>query len=234
VSPAPDQDLAALAERFGLDGGAADRLERFLALLATEHAPTTVRARRDAMDQHLADALVALEVPGVAAATVAADLGTGAGVPGIPLAIALPHLQMHLVESVRRKCAFLEEAVDDLGLANATVVCDRAETWVDGRDGCDLVTTRALAALPVVLEYAAPLLRQGGTTVAWRGARDAADERAAARAAAELGLQLVEVRHVQPFSSARDRHLHVYVKVEPTPERFPRRPGMAVKRPLGG
>ena len=102
----------------------------------------------------------------------------------------------------------------------------------DGIGAHDVVTARALAALPVLCEYAAPLLADGGVLVAWKGAVDE-DEAAAGAAAAELlGLEPAEVLPVQPYPAAERRTLHVFRKVAPTPERFPRRPGMAVKRPL--
>ena len=85
----------------------------------------------------------------------------------------------------------------------------------------------------MLCEYAAPLLREGGALVAWKGARDAEEEAAGARAAAELGLESREVLAVEPFPGAHSRHLHVVVKVAPTPARFPRRAGVAAKRPLG-
>jgi 16S rRNA (guanine527-N7)-methyltransferase len=97
----------------------------------------------------------------------------------------------------------------------------------------DAVTARAVASLPVLLEYAAPLLRLGGTLVAWKGARGAEEEAAAEAAARELGMGAGTVVPVSPFEGARDRLLHVFEKLEPTPGRFPRRPGMARKRPLG-
>jgi 16S rRNA (guanine527-N7)-methyltransferase len=84
-----------------------------------------------------------------------------------------------------------------------------------------------------VLEYAAPLLRVGGALVDWRGRRHADEERSATRAAAELGLRLLEIRRVEPYAEARDHHLHIYVKDSPTSARFPRRAGIARKRPLG-
>jgi 16S rRNA (guanine527-N7)-methyltransferase len=117
-------------------------------------------------------------------------------------------------------------------LGAVEVVHARAEEWRDGLGACDLVTARALAALPVLAEYAAPLLASGGTLVAWKGRRDPREEADGAAAAAQLGLELVEVRPVKPWSAARDRHLHVLRKVAATPDRFPRRPGMAAKRPL--
>jgi 16S rRNA (guanine527-N7)-methyltransferase len=84
-----------------------------------------------------------------------------------------------------------------------------------------------------VLEYAAPLLRLGGTLVDWRGARARGEEEGAARAAEQLGMRLGRINRVEPFDGARNRHLHEFIKVAETPARFPRRAGMARKRPLG-
>ena len=90
-----------------------------------------------------------------------------------------------------------------------------------------------MGSLAVLVEYAAPLLREGGVLVAWKGARDASEEGAGAAAAAEVGMAVKEVLPVQPYPASENRHLHVFRKVAPTPERFPRRAGMAKKRPLG-
>jgi 16S rRNA (guanine527-N7)-methyltransferase len=200
---------------------------------ADPSAPTTVRDRRGILHDHLADSLVALELPVVRGATAIADLGAGAGFPGLPLAIALPSARVSLVESNGRKCAFMAHAIEVSGLVNAEAIHARAEAWADGLGTCDLVTARALAPLAVVAEYAAPLLTEGGALVAWRGRRNPEDEAAGARAAAELGLETEAPVHVAPYPGALHRHLHVIVKVAPTPRRFPRRPGMARKRPLG-
>jgi 16S rRNA (guanine527-N7)-methyltransferase len=118
-------------------------------------------------------------------------------------------------------------------VTNAEVVCERVEAWEAGRGACDLVTARALAALPVVAEYAAPLLRVGGTMVAWKGRLDPREAADGAAAATALGLEVGEVVPVRPHPRARHRHLHVMRKVASTPSRFPRRPGAAAKRPLG-
>jgi 16S rRNA (guanine527-N7)-methyltransferase len=201
---------------------------------ADPEAPTTVRDRGAVLRDHLADSLVALELPEVRAATCVADLGSGAGFPGLPLAVALPSARVSCVESNGRKCAFISAAIEACGLRNAVAVHARAEDWPAGRDSCDLVTARALAPLAVVAEYASPLLTIGGSLVAWRGRRDSEDEAAGARAAGELGLEPVQIVRVEPYPGALHRHLHVLRKVTPTPERFPRRPGMARKRPLGG
>ena len=94
------------------------------------------------------------------------------------------------------------------------------------------LTARAVGALPLLVEYASPLLALGGIFVAWKGARDDNEEARGAEAAAEVGLRRERVVQVEPFPEVRDRNLVVYRKVSPCPERFPRRPGMAAKRPL--
>jgi 16S rRNA (guanine527-N7)-methyltransferase len=199
-----------------------------------EHAPTTVRTARDAAERHLADSLVGLDFDYLIGARVVADLGAGAGFPGLALAIALPAARIALVESQRRKCEFLERIRSAASVENASIVCARVEEWPAGASANDAVVARALAPQPVVLEYAAPLLCVGGALLDWRGRRDGGEEHASAAAAQELGLELREVRAVQPFAAATDRHVHVFVKVHPTPPRFPRRAGIARKRPLGG
>ncbi len=223
-----------LAERYSLSGQAVAQLERLLELIVSDRlAPTAIRDPGRVVDDHLADALVALELEVVRAAESVADLGSGSGIPGLPLAIAKPSARVWLVESNRRRCAFLERAAHACALGNVSVIQSRAESWGGGLGRCQLVTARALDSLAVVAEYAAPLLRVGGALVAWRGERDERAEAGAARAASELGLELYEVRRVRPYRDARQRHLHVMLKVRQTPPRFPRREGMARKRPLG-
>jgi len=224
--------LGDLCERFALPRQASGRFGVLLELIAADaRAPTSVTTPQAVLDAHLADSLVALELEEVRAAATIADLGAGVGFPGLALAVALPGAQVFLVESARRHCAWLERARSAAGLANVEVVHTRVEEWLPD-DRMDVVTARALAPLPVVVEYAAPLLRLGGTLVAWRGRRDHAGDAAAAAAAAQLGLEPLAPLAVRPFPQARDRHLHRFAKTAPTPERFPRRPGMATKRPL--
>jgi 16S rRNA (guanine527-N7)-methyltransferase len=226
--------LEALCTRYGLVGEQADKLTAILAALAEdERAPTSVRDPALAVDVHLADSLAALELESLREAKVIADIGAGAGFPGLPLAVALPSVEVRLVESQARKCDFIAGLCTAVGIGNAKVLQTRVEDWIAGHDAHDAVLARALAAQPVVLEYAAPLLRIGGMLVDWRGARKAEEEQAAAAAAASLGLELVQVTHVEPYAGAREHHLHLYRKIAATPERFPRRAGMARKRPLG-
>jgi 16S rRNA (guanine527-N7)-methyltransferase len=137
-----------------------------------------------------------------------------------------------VVESSARKCAFIERAIAACELGNVEVVHARAEAWADGIGRFDVVTARALASLEVVVEYAAPLLVLGGTLVAWRGKRDPEAEGDAGAAAAVIGMRPGRVLSVTPYEGAEHRHLHLMSKVMETPEGFPRRPGMALKRPL--
>jgi 16S rRNA (guanine527-N7)-methyltransferase len=225
--------LEDLRAQYCLASPAAGALGRLLALVGSDPAaPTAVRDPATAVDTHVADALVALELVQVRAARRIADLGSGAGFPGLVLAAALPEAEVALVEANRRKCAFLERAAAQMGLANVGVVPARAESWTAGLATRDLVTARALAPLAVIVEYAAPLLVEGGALVAWKGRRDVAEEADGAAAAGATGLELAELRPVQPWKGAEHLHLHLYVKVGLTPNRFPRRPGIASKRPL--
>lgn len=229
-------DLSALTQRYGLPAGAGPRLGALLQALEAEPDPhTTIEPGEQAVRLHLADSLSGLEVHELRRARRIVDVGAGAGFPGLALAVALPDAQVDLLESSGRKCAVIERLAAAARLDNARPVHARAEEHgaADGAGAYDAATARAVAPLAILLEYAAPLLRGGGALVAWKGRRDSAEERGAQAAAAVLGLELREIRAVTPFPDVRDRHLHVYSKVKQTPDRFPRRPGMATKRPLG-
>jgi 16S rRNA (guanine527-N7)-methyltransferase len=195
----------------------------------------------EALDVHVADSLSGLEVgEPLTRARRIADVGAGAGFPGLALAIALPRACVDLIESAGRKTAVIERLARAAKLANARAVTARAEEWArtpaalgGGGAAYEVVTARAVAALAVLAEYAAPLLSVDGVLVAWKGARDDAEEEGGRAAAERLGLRVEDVLRVEPFEGARDRHLHVFRKIAPTPDAFPRRAGMAAKRPLG-
>jgi 16S rRNA (guanine527-N7)-methyltransferase len=163
------------------------------------------------------------------------DVGSGGGLPGIPLAIAFPELQVTLLESAGKKAAFLREVVDDLGLTGVSVRSGRAEEVArdpDKRDAYDLAVARALAPLPVALELCLPFVRPGGLVVLPRGS-DLATQRADGEAAAaRLAARLHPPIALDDPELPAGRSLVVAEKLGPTPERFPRRPGMAAKRPL--
>jgi 16S rRNA (guanine527-N7)-methyltransferase len=233
ASPPVRSRLVELAERHELAPRAPRLLEALLDLVAA--APVSITAVRDpaeGVDVHVADSLVALDLEPVRTASRVADLGSGGGFPGLALAIARPEARFALVESVRRKCAFLESAVAALGLTNVAVVNARAEEWRGGLDAHDLATVRAVAPLAVLVEYAAPLLAVGGALVAWKGRRDQAEEADGAAAAATLAMEPPVPHRVSPVPGDADRHLYLSVKVGSTPNGYPRRAGMARKRPI--
>jgi len=188
----------------------------------------------------IGDSLALLAVPQLRERSrgVLADLGAGAGIPGIPLAVALPEVGMTLVESVARKCMFLEAAVAAAGLTGrASVVCSRSERYAaegaPGREAHDVVLARAVARLPVLVELAAPLLATGGVLLAskTRAALDV-ESAAAAAAAARCGLS-PESPVPLPASPLDDAVCVVFRKTGATPPWIPRREGVAGKRPLG-
>jgi 16S rRNA (guanine527-N7)-methyltransferase len=233
MSARTQRRLALLADRFALPADAPARLDTLLETLATDPtAPTTITDPSTAVDAHVADALVALDIEQVRRAGRIADLGSGAGFPGLVLAAALPSAHVALVESSAKKCAFLRRTAAAMGLSNVDAVALRAEEWSAGVGRCELVTARALGPLNVLVEYAAPLLASGGALVAWKGRRDEAEESDGDAAAAATGLAPGVVRPVRPWDGASHLHLHLYVKVGTTPNRYPRRPGIASKRPL--
>ena len=185
------------------------------------------------------DALSGLEVPELSSARRIADIGAGAGFPGLVLALALPRAQVDLIESAGRKTAVIDRLIQAVELSNARSVTTRVEDYGrvpasvgGGGEVYDVVTARAVGPLALLVEYAAPLLRVDGVLVAWKGARDADEEAAGAAAASEVGMAVKEVLPVKPYPTSENRHLHVFRKISPTPERFPRRAGMARKRPL--
>jgi 16S rRNA (guanine527-N7)-methyltransferase len=233
VPDAVDTRLAELGELWDLPPGAPRQLRAILDLVAVEPASiTTVRAPAKGVDVHVADSLAGLAVYALRTASRIADLGSGGGFPGLAIAVARPDTTVTLVESVGRKCDFLRRAAEAAALPNVEVVQARAESWREGLGTQDAVTARALAPLNVLTEYAAPLLREGGTLVAWKAARDPSEERDGAHAAGVLGLEVLPPVPVTPFAGSGERNLHLYLKVLATPSRFPRREGMARKRPL--
>ncbi len=166
------------------------------------------------------------------------DVGSGAGLPGIPLKIASPKMSTTLIESTGKKARFLELATQTLGLSDATVKNQRVEEVAfeqDQRSGYDVATARAVSSLPVLAEYCVPLIREEGHVIAMKGELSAKELEKGERAAAKLGARLVEIISVpmNPEMRARDRNLVILQKVNPTPDAYPRRAGRATRRPLG-
>jgi 16S rRNA (guanine527-N7)-methyltransferase len=211
-------------------------LETVLRLLAEERSSvSSVVDPGRAWKVHVADSLTGLEVSGLREAEAIADIGAGAGFPGLPLAVALPGARVDLVESVGRKCDFMRSAIRAAGIDNARVLNCRSEELAagEGREAYAAVTARAVGRLSTLAELASPLLREGGVLVAWKGRRDPEEEAQLSRAGEGLAMASERVLAVGPYAGSKHRHLHVIRKTGPTPGDLPRRPGMAKKRPRG-
>jgi len=152
------------------------------------------------------------------------------------LAVALPGAQVDLIESVGRKCEFIQRAVDAAGISNARVLNLRSEELArdpGARESYQAVTARAVGRLSTLAELASPLLEENGVLVAWKGKRDENEEGQLANATGALAMKPEKILPVGPYAGSQHRHLHVLRKVAPTPQKLPRRPGMAKKRPFG-
>jgi 16S rRNA (guanine527-N7)-methyltransferase len=218
-----------------LDPAGRQALGKVLALLAEERASVSSVVDDRAWKVHIADSLTGLEVPELEAGRQIADVGAGAGFPGLALAVALPNAQVDLIESIGRKCAFMQRAIDQASIPNATVLNTRSEDLAsaDGRETYDIVTARAVGRLSTLAELASPLLKPNGVLVAWKGKRDQEEEEQLERAAEPLAMRPEQILDVGNRAGSQHRHLHVVRKSGPTPPDLPRRPGIAKKRPKG-
>ena len=165
------------------------------------------------------------------------DVGTGAGFPGIPLKLVCPAVRLTLLEATGKKGTFLEHVVGRLALRRVTVVSARAEDLAHDpthREQYDVALARAVADLPVVVEYTLPFCKVGGWVIAQKGEAGAAEAWSAQKAIALLGGELRQVMPVELPGLPEDRSLVVIEKVSPTAAAYPRRPGIPAKRPLRG
>jgi 16S rRNA (guanine527-N7)-methyltransferase len=218
-----------------LDEAARKRLQIVLDLLAQERASVSSVVDERAWQVHVVDSLTGLEVRELRDAGRIGDIGAGAGFPGLVLAVALPAAEVDLIESVGRKCEFIERAAEAAAIGNAAVRNLRSEEWAKagGREAYDVVTARAVGRLSTLAELASPLLKPNGVLIAWKGKRDPDEERQLADASEALAMRAEGILDVGDRAGSEHRHLHVIRKVAPTPANLPRRPGMAKKRPRG-
>jgi 16S rRNA (guanine527-N7)-methyltransferase len=164
------------------------------------------------------------------------DVGTGAGFPGLPLKIICPIINMTLIESVGKKTAFCQHIIQTINLQKVNILQERAETLAshpDMREKNDWAIARAVASLPVLVEYLLPLVRVGGFALAMKGESGPAEAQSAEQAIHILGGQIQQLIPVTLPSVEDERYLVVIEKTAATPERYPRRVGIPAKRPLG-
>lgn len=214
------------------------QLARFRDLLA--QAPFNVTAVRDPLaieQRHIGESLAflrALESAGrLPAGARVIDVGSGGGLPGIPLAIARPDLSVTLLEATGKKAAFLEQAAQHLELGNVCVLAARAEEAAhrpEQREHYDLATARAVAPLATLVELTLPFVRVGGALAALKGSRAEDEIAVSAVAVQRCGGGPVEV-HALAIESVALRLL-IVPKIAPTPDELPRRSGIPAKRPL--
>lgn len=215
-----------------------ESLERMLAHVAAVVAAqdrvrlTSITGTLEAMRLHIVDSLTCLQELNETCG-ICADVGSGAGFPGIPLAIASGR-EIVLVESVGKKAEFLRQTVDELGLGSAVSVCAiRAEELAGDQPGAfGAVTVRAVSELPALVELAAPLLSVGGRLIAQKGAPAALEIERGDRVAALVGLRRVSLRRLELPGGGERRAVVVYTKDSVSKRRLPRRPGLAQKSPL--
>ncbi len=194
---------------------------------------TAIKEDNLAAEKHYLDSLLLL--PYLQYGMHCLDLGSGAGFPGTPLAIAYPQTSWLLLESLQKRCLFLQQAKEALGLDNLEVYCGRAEKAgrdIQCRGKFDLVTARAVASMPVLLEYALPFLKTGGVFVAMKGPSPREEVEQSANALALLGASIIKTEAITLPVSGESRTFVLIKKINETPDKYPRREGMPEKAPL--
>ena len=228
--------LQALKTEQDLNEETLSRLAFFggLVLLANEKINlTAITFPEEFAEKHIVDSLALMPYLPQAASSLV-DIGSGAGFPGIALAIARPQLHVTLLESVEKKCRFLAEAATLLNLSNVKIVVGRAEEYGQkkGRANFDVATARAVAGLAVLLEYALPLLKQGGRFFAYKGPKAEAELAVSRLALQKLGGSFVRALPYTLPTEAASHQILEFAKKKETPANYPRKAGMPKKDPL--
>ncbi len=196
---------------------------------------TALRGERDVVIKHFADSLTCLQSGELEGDLRVIDVGTGAGFPGLPLAIVRPQLDVTLLDATRRKIEFVHRAIGELRLVNAHPLIGRAETVGHDparRESFDRVVTRAVSSLSVLAELCLPLLRVGGCMIVQKGAEVAAELAAGEHAVREVGGEIIGAQRLALPISGDVRHLVTVRKTGSTSDRYPRREGVPSKHPL--
>lgn len=186
--------------------------------------------------KHFLDSLsVCQALPDLSPGLSVVDVGSGAGFPGLPLKIVLPDIRLTLLESTRKKTAFLQHIIHILNLTNVTVLTARAEEAGQQsahREQYDVAVARAVSGLPTLAEYSLPLVKVGGMIIIQKGQHPAEEVKAATSALEILGGKLHEILPVTVPGLNAERHLLVISKDKSTPKQYPRRPGLPAKKPI--
>lgn len=225
---------------FGLARWRAERLIDYATLLSSYDEANVIGAKteRAILDDHISDSLSCLLFEPLRRAGSLVDVGSGAGLPGVPLGLALGGIDVMLIESTAKKVKFIESAASAMNMTNLRVLSERAELVGRSdlyREYFDVATARALAPLDVLAEYCLPLVKVGGHVVAMKG-RVQEDEIQSGKAALEvLGGELSTIVEVTrpPEYERKHRNLVILKKTSRTPEKYPRRVGVPAKNPLG-
>lgn len=211
-------------------------VKRFVQLLFAENEKQNLVSRKagsEEIGQHVRDSLQLLEWVNLVNLEVI-DIGSGAGFPGLILAMACPQSRFTLLESDLKKSGFLKMVIEELGLENVLVIRERAEVLGQDRqyrNSYDVCTNRAVAAMSVVLEYGIPLIKRGGRVFLWKG-RNYQQEIAEAEVALEILGGKIEDVYLYNLRQERDRAIVAVEKVGRTPGQYPRRVGAPAKSPL--
>ena len=196
---------------------------------------TSIVAWDEMVIKHLLDSLVLLKTPWWREKGSLLDVGSGAGFPGLPLALLFPEKPVFLVEANTKKVRFLESIKKEQGLTSLNILSGRAETLArqpSYRETFSLVIARAVARLPALLELTLPFCRVGGFFIAYKGPRAREELAEAQKAGQILGASFVSSYLYQLPRDKGERILLVFKKISVTPEKYPRRPGIPEKRPL--
>jgi len=197
---------------------------------------TTISDPDEVIIRHFLDSLSPVDVIGFDDGDKLIDVGTGAGFPGLALAIAFPQIQVTLLDSVQKKLKFLQAVIDDLKLPNVQTLHMRAEdagNSPEHREQYDIVTARAVALLPVLLEYTMPLVKVGGFLVAMKGESAQREVDEAKRALFILKGEAKPVYDYQLPQTERSHFLVTIEKTDKTPRNYPRQAGIPKKKPIG-
>lgn len=227
-----------LEQKLTLTARQQEQFERYYQLLIEWNKKinlTALTGREEVYLKHFYDSLSPAFYFNFEEISMVADIGSGAGFPGLPLKICFPHLKLTIIDALKKRILFLEHLVDHLNLKGVTLLHDRAEMAghkPEHRQQYDLVMARAVAQLPVLAELCLPFAKVGGSFIAMKGSKGLAEVEQSKRALATLGGALEVVHRFELPEDAGQRQLIVIRKEKPTPKRYPRQPGLPAKKPL--